>query len=306
MSHRLPLFLLFCLNSTILLTQNSSFGSKRPVTFYLSGDVYLLPPGTARLPDFSALEPVGRIYANRLDIPPTDFTEGFPGVTDRFEWFGINYRGRFYIHIPGEYVFKLGSDDGSRLYIDSMLVVDNDGYHPYRVREGKIFLQQGIHHINIQYFQGPRTQIALQLMVAELATGRFLPFDVSEFQPAKIRQEEKGSTITLENGLLFDYDEALLQPEAEKLLTEIYRFYLLSKNYQKILVIGNTDNIGGEDYNQRLSERRAEAVQRFLVDLGVPMEKIKTKGLGATQPIAPNDTEINRARNRRVEVVIVE
>src|SRR5690348_5872848 len=90
------------------------FGTTVVRPFGLRGDIYLLKPGTAWLPDFKKLEPIGAIYTSRLNVPPRNvFTLGFPGVEHRYEWFAIDYNGRFYVDPPGKYEFALISDDGS-------------------------------------------------------------------------------------------------------------------------------------------------------------------------------------------------
>ena len=127
--------------------------------FGLRGEIYLLPPGTVELPKFEKLKSIGAIYTSALNIPARDFLEGFPGVTDRFEWFAIDYTGHFYIDNPGKYRFLLGSDDGSKLYIDNRRIIDNDGIHPIQYEEASITLKGGIHSIRISYFQGPPTGI---------------------------------------------------------------------------------------------------------------------------------------------------
>jgi len=72
----------------------STFGTTVVIPFGLEGHLYLLKPGTAQLPNFDALEPVGSIYTSSLNIRPRAFSEGFPGVTGRFESFALDYRGR--------------------------------------------------------------------------------------------------------------------------------------------------------------------------------------------------------------------
>lgn len=141
----------------------SVFGGTAWIEHALMGKVYLLPENTAKLPDFKTLKPVGTIYADKIDIPTRDWQEGFPGVTDRFEWFAIDYQGSFRVHTPGSYNFRLLSDDGSKLYVDDKPVIDNDGTHGPSSQEGKVQLDGSAHTIDLQYFQGPRTQIALQL-----------------------------------------------------------------------------------------------------------------------------------------------
>jgi len=139
------------------------FGSATSDSISLKGDIYYLPEGASSLPDFSSLTPVGSIYTKVLDIPTRSFTSGFPGVTDRFEWFAIKYTGAFDVDTEGDYAFRLVSDDGSRLFIDGKKIIDNDGVHPTQSASGNAYLSSGPHSIEVDYFQGPREEIALQL-----------------------------------------------------------------------------------------------------------------------------------------------
>jgi hypothetical protein len=139
------------------------FGSATLDSISLKGDIYYLPEGASSLPDFSGLTPVGSIYTKVLDIPTRSFTSGFPGVTDRFEWFAIRYTGVFNVDTEGDYAFRLVSDDGSRLFIDGKMIIDNDGQHPTQSVSGNAYLTSGRHSIEVDYFQGPREEIALQL-----------------------------------------------------------------------------------------------------------------------------------------------
>src|SRR5438105_1701635 len=100
------------------------FGTKAGLSHALIGQVFELKPGTDRLPDFSTLKPLGTIYTQELNIPARDWRSGFPGVTDRFEWFAIQYRATFTILRAGTYRFNLTSDDGSKLFIDGRKVID--------------------------------------------------------------------------------------------------------------------------------------------------------------------------------------
>jgi len=132
----------------------------------LQGRIFALPPGTARLPDFAAMEPVGSLSTNTLDVTHRRFDQGFPGVNDRFEWFGIDFHGTFTVAVAGDYRFRLTSDDGARLYVDGKLLIDDDGTHPPTAVEGVVALQRGQHRIHVPYFQGPRDELALVLEVA--------------------------------------------------------------------------------------------------------------------------------------------
>jgi hypothetical protein len=148
----------------------------------LRGEIYKIPPRSLRLPNFKKLKPVGSIYAAELNLPPRDFTEGFPGVTNRDEWFAIDYTGRFWINKPGTYQFSLSSDDGSKLYIDDFLVIDNDGIHATRTERGEVALRFGSHRIRVSYFQGPRYRISLILSVSPPG-GEWRVFNTNEFKP---------------------------------------------------------------------------------------------------------------------------
>ncbi len=144
---------------------DTPFGSTTPTADSLVGNLYFLPENTQRIPNLLGLTPVGQVYTRRIDIPARSFEEGFPGVSERFEWFAIRYTGTVTFPTAGNYAFRILSDDGARLYIDGQLVVDNDGQHAPAERRGTIHLTPGNHEIVLEYFQGPRYQIALQLFM---------------------------------------------------------------------------------------------------------------------------------------------
>lgn len=77
-------------------------------------------------------------------------------------------------------------------------------------------------------------------------------------------------------------------------------------NLDVVIAVGHTDSMGSEAHNQRLSLRRAEAVNAYLVNQGVPVDRIRTEGRGESQPMASNDTAQGRSQNRRVEITVVE
>jgi outer membrane protein OmpA-like peptidoglycan-associated protein len=124
-----------------------------------------------------------------------------------------------------------------------------------------------------------------------------------DMQGAKIERVGEGIKITFDSGLLFDVNKSDLRPEAKTNLESLAK--ILNKyNDTNILVEGDTDNTGTEDYNQKLSERRAQSVASYLMGLGVPNSRISNVGLGESNPIATNDTADGRQQNRRVEVAI--
>ena len=171
-----------CFLAAACQAQEATFGTTVVISSGLRGDIYYLKPGSTKLPKFKRMKSVGVIYATVLNIRPRSFTSGFPGVTERFEWFAIDYNGRIWIEKPGEYRFHLVSDDGSRLYIDDHEIIDNDGIHPAVARQGAVDLSGGIHRIRLAYFQGPRFEVALILSVARPGES-FRIFNMDEFIP---------------------------------------------------------------------------------------------------------------------------
>ena len=157
------------------------FGTSVVKPGLLTGWVYELEPGTQRLPRFSGrMKPVATVYTNSLNVPLQDFTAGFPGVPNRFEWFAIDYSGRFWVSKKGKYQFVLESDDGSVLSVDDRVVIDNDGIHSVLAKKGSVSLREGVHQIRISYFQGPRLHVALRLLVARPGQG-IRVFNTDEF-----------------------------------------------------------------------------------------------------------------------------
>ena len=104
------------------------------------------------------------------------------------------------------------------------------------------------------------------------------------------------------DGINFDFSSARLQPESEPLLKQVAA--MLNGHPDWTLTLeGHTDNVGGEAYNQRLSEQRAAAVVAYLVAQGVDAKRLDSAGFGMDKPVTPNDSEAGRAQNRRVEIV---
>jgi hypothetical protein len=158
------------------------FGTGTATLTGLKGDIYALRAGTRELPKFKKRKPIGTVYTNGLNIRPRLFSEGFPGVVDRVEWFAIVYTGKFYVAEPGKYEWALISDDGSKLDIDDHPVINNDGIHSPLRKNGSRNLSVGMHTIRISYFQGPRYTIALLLAVQAPGKKDYRIFNTDEFQ----------------------------------------------------------------------------------------------------------------------------
>ena len=103
-------------------------------------------------------------------------------------------------------------------------------------------------------------------------------------------------------GVTFAYNKADLLPGAQEILDREVVPELKADPNLQVIIEGHTDSVGSDEYNMKLSGRRAGAVSKYLVSKGIDSTRLQAKGLGETQPIASNDTEEGRAKNRRVEL----
>lgn len=120
---------------------------------------------------------------------------------------------------------------------------------------------------------------------------------------ATVERVGEGITVTFASGLLYDFDSDVVRPDAQ---TNLRSLATSLNQYpgSDILIVGHTDQVGSDDYNQALSERRAAAAANYLVSQGVGRSRVATRGVGESEPAAPNDTEAGRQQNRRVAVAI--
>jgi OmpA-OmpF porin, OOP family len=122
--------------------------------------------------------------------------------------------------------------------------------------------------------------------------------------PAPVPPAVAASKVTFAADAFFDFDKYVLKPEGRAKLDD-----LVSKiqgiNLEVIIAVGHTDSVGTDQYNQRLSVRRAESVKAYLVSKGIERNRVYTEGKGEKQPVADNRTSEGRAKNRRVEIEVV-
>ncbi len=123
---------------------------------------------------------------------------------------------------------------------------------------------------------------------------------------AETHRTATGLVVTLDSkSIRFDFDKAQIKPEYRDILNRIAGILMTFRGYT-IAVYGYTDDIGTQNYNLQLSERRAEAVRDFFVQTGISPTIMSTKGFGKSDPRVPGDSEQARAANRRVEIAIVD
>ncbi|MBS1812349.1 MAG: OmpA family protein [Acidobacteria bacterium] len=121
-------------------------------------------------------------------------------------------------------------------------------------------------------------------------------------QVVETRETARGLIVNLPD-ILFDFNKDQLKPEAREKLSKVCGILSVTGGYN-LSIEGHTDNKGTDDYNQKLSARRAQNVTSYLSTCGLNQSHLSSRGFGKTQPIATNDTAEGRQQNRRVEIVI--
>ncbi|SEN95378.1 OmpA family protein [Pseudomonas sp. ok266] len=137
-----------------------------------------------------------------------------------------------------------------------------------------------------------RTQVQLDVRTQQLKA----------LQAMKAQKTQRGEVVTF-GDVLFDTGKADLKYGSQRNFEQLAQ-YLAANPERKVRIEGFTDDVGGDDFNQRLSERRADAVAFALKQMGIGADRLITKGYGKQFPIADNGNARSRQLNRRVEVII--
>ena len=135
------------------------------------------------------------------------------------------------------------------------------------------------------------------------------------FGPLKYRQvkmlkkegfilTDEGWSLGLPERLLFDFNKADIKPEHGQKINRLAK-QLHKYDLHKLKIVGHTDDIGHPEYNQKLSEERAQSVASIFVQQGFKQNDLTVLGRGSSQPFVPNTSDENRANNRRVAVIII-
>lgn len=137
--------------------------------------------------------------------------------------------------------------------------------------------------------------------------GRRMDRQASELEnslpAAEVERVGEGIAVTFESGVLYPFDSDQILPAGRENLRQLANS-LRSYPETEVLIVGHTDSQGSDDYNMRLSYRRAEAARAYLASQGVNNARIRVEGRGETEPVADNSTASGQAQNRRVEIAI--
>jgi outer membrane protein OmpA-like peptidoglycan-associated protein len=124
-----------------------------------------------------------------------------------------------------------------------------------------------------------------------------------ELPDAKVSRVGEGIAVTFESGILFPFDSDELLPEARRNLRELAD-QLQAEARTDVMIVGHTDSLGTDAYNQDLSERRARSAAAYLSSQGVSRSRMEPLGRGEREPIESNASDAGRQQNRRVEIAI--
>jgi flagellar motor protein MotB len=148
-------------------------------------------------------------------------------------------------------------------------------------------------------------QLLLSCTVAALCACAHKPIDPPPAVRLAMSQTDRGVMIWLPDNVLFAFGKSDLSPEAGPYLDRVAQI-LNSKTDHQLSLEGHTDNMGAVELNQRLSEKRAETVLVALRERAVLPSRLKALGFGLTKPLAPNDSDLGRRLNRRVELIVLD
>lgn len=239
---------------------------------------------------------IGKVNLPKLNVPETNTKNGkFPGI-DKTVLFAMVLNSTMTISTRACYEFSLTSDDGSVLWIDDKKIIGNDGGHKMTMKKDSLIYNPGIYDVKVWYFQSYPNKFGIIMDSKIIGKADVCPNALEEKQTETI-------ALNYESEVLFDRGSADLKIEAEIELNKLVQI-IKEKNPKSIAIIGHTCSDGTKKSNQVLSEQRAENIANALSGYLGTAIPIITSGQGESMPIATNDTEEAREKNRRVEIVL--
>jgi OmpA-OmpF porin, OOP family len=260
-------------------TNKAEFESSLTVEGRVSKNVYAVPSGVSSLD-------VLRNY--EADLTSKGYKTLFKAeASDTGPYLGAYFQGngpgtQIWAYSPDQarYLAAVKEDGASKTYVALYIVEYQDGYEP------KFSPEKGEAMVRLDTVQVGEIKDRMVLVSAA---------DISK----DIAADGK---VTL-YGILFDFNKATIKPESRPTLDEIAK-YLKQSPGQNVYLIGHTDNVGGFDFNMKLSKARAAAVVNDLSQTyQINKARMIPGGVGLQAPVAPNATEEGRAKNRRVEML---
>jgi outer membrane protein OmpA-like peptidoglycan-associated protein len=282
MNRYLIIILLWCQLCSILIAQGARFSPFEGKVY----DLYDYEQTKGYTPAVLTFDVLCYTTLPELNVKRVNqFVKYFPGVHQR-DMFGIIFTSNLMVSEAGCYEFHLESDDGSILWIEDHIIIDNDSLHRMKVMRDSLFLKPGNYPVKVWYYNGFPSELGLILNV-NLLTDTIL-CSKREF----ILQD-----------ILFDFNSHTLLPEGQAELNRICKL-LSAMDISVIHVVGHTDNVGSESSNKALSLRRAQAVMELIKSKVRHDILMDAEGKGYENPITTLTNPESQARNRRVEIFV--
>lgn len=263
-----------------------------PIFNQFKGTVYKVPASKLSLgyrPEVYQYEKIKDITWDKIDVSNRKVDEGFPDI-DMRTGFGIIFKSRMNIPKDGYYKFSISSDDGSIIWIDGGMVVNNDYSHGMTEESSVVQLLEGNHEVKIWYYQAYEDRYGVQ-------------FD-AKFLKEIPKEKQLPRVITIQDEVLFDHDKYNISSAANYTLDSLTN---IISEYENVIINidGHTDNTGTDSYNMELSQKRSKSVMDALMikNMGAAIQYL-SDGHGYHQPVATNNTEEGRQQNRRVVITI--
>jgi len=240
---------------------------------------------------------IGHISLDKLDIPETYVKEaGFPGVEQRTK-FAMVLHSKMEVQVDACYEFSLNSDDGSRLWVNEIQIVGNDGGHGMRLKKDTVALRAGSYDAKVWYFQSYPDRFGLEMKTKIIGK-------IHSCNNKSLDSKKPFRKIVFDN-VYFDTDKYTLKKEGQIEIEKIAKIIDESR-VKTIRIVGHTDTQGTEEYNKILSLNRsdtvASAIQELIQDQNIDFIIL---GRGQSEPIEDNETIEGRKKNRRVEIYLI-
>lgn len=255
-----------------------AYDAKLDLEGRLVQNVYAVPMGPSAAEVFRnyKLELAAKGFKVLFEAKQADIGDGLASVMER----GPGRQLFGYSPAEARFVSAVKETGGAATHLGIYVVEFNDGYAPnFNPQKGQVFVR--LDAVESGELKDQMVTVTAEQIAKSLdQTGRVALY-----------------------GLTFDFNKANLQPESRPTLDQIGRF-LRDNPQENVHVVGHTDNVGGVDFNQKLSYARAVAVAKDLVgSYGINPARIRPAGVGLLAPVATNATEEGRAKNRRVELL---
>lgn len=296
-------------------------GYTEPTPGCLAGSVYPQKGGETSLPDeYGGAQPIAEVWGCEWDFENTPLAKAIPGARGGAAY-AVRYQGTFAAPSSGIFEFGLRASGALRISIDGALVT---GVQLGGSSSRAVYLGSGKHQVLIE-FVAADAQLSLRIDVkapgaqapSNFSTRKGSPFSTPQglaYTGAAAADDFRelvhvgSEQLDLSGQIFFEKDSAELNRESqsEETLLAVARTLKDQARTPCIQVQGHTDAKGNSDSNLRLSKERAFAVRRWLVDAGIPPHTLAARGFGGSKPLADNESDSGRAKNRRVQFVLLQ